>query len=148
MDERQASSAMGPSSEPGDAHPVPADQAQGLGGIGTEGKPGPPEGGSEPQLPHLERLVPERLKRLAARAMQREKMQEEAGQKGTLRAADQRAMTETPPMAIPATGNRRQDEAGPVGGTLYDNSTEELPPRQLAGGGAPKDGRKQHKGKT
>ncbi len=148
MDERQASSAMGPSSEPGDAHPAPADQAQGLGGIGTEGKPGPPEGGTEPQLPHLERPVPERLKRLAARAMQRAKMQEEAGQKGMLRAADQRAMTETPPTAIPATGNMRQGEAEAAGGTLRDIATDGLPPQHLKVDGAPIDSRKQRKGKT
>jgi hypothetical protein len=44
-------SAMGPDEEPGEAKPAPAERAEGLGGLGTEGKPGDPEGGTEPQLP-------------------------------------------------------------------------------------------------
>lgn len=44
-------SAMGPDEEPGEAHPAPADRSLGLGGAGTEGKEGPPEGGTEPQIP-------------------------------------------------------------------------------------------------
>ncbi|MHB9108441.1 MAG: hypothetical protein ACYDCO_15400 [Armatimonadota bacterium] len=49
-------SAMGPDEEPGEARPAPADEALGLGGAGTEGKPGTEEGGTEPQIP--EDVVP------------------------------------------------------------------------------------------
>lgn len=45
------SSAMGPDEEPGEANPPKADESLGLGGPGTEGKPGNPEGGVEPQIP-------------------------------------------------------------------------------------------------
>ncbi|MHB9134346.1 MAG: hypothetical protein ACYDBB_25015 [Armatimonadota bacterium] len=47
----EPSSAMGPSDEPGEAHPRPANEAEGLGGIGTEGGPGIQESGTEPILP-------------------------------------------------------------------------------------------------
>ncbi|MHB0936987.1 MAG: hypothetical protein ACYC6A_11415 [Armatimonadota bacterium] len=44
-------SAMGPDEEPGEARPARAEEAMGLGGAGTEGKAGPEEGGTEPQIP-------------------------------------------------------------------------------------------------
>lgn len=49
--EERPDSAMGPSDEPGEAKPAPADKSRGLGGLGTEGKIGNPAGGVEPQLP-------------------------------------------------------------------------------------------------
>lgn len=38
---------MGPSDEPGESRVPPAEEATGLGGAGTEGKPGPPGTGEE-----------------------------------------------------------------------------------------------------
>ncbi|HEX2948749.1 MAG TPA: hypothetical protein VHV83_04150 [Armatimonadota bacterium] len=49
----EATSAMGPSGEPGNANPPKADESRGLGGAGTEGKPGEPAGGVEPQIPEI-----------------------------------------------------------------------------------------------
>ena len=70
-------SAMGPDEEPGEAHPAPASEATGLGGPGTEGKPGDPEGGAEPQIPRItpptrEEEEPFEVLREAARELDRE----------------------------------------------------------------------------
>lgn len=51
MADEDMDSAMGPSEQPGDADPTRAKDARGLGGLGTEGKPGLTEGGTEPQIP-------------------------------------------------------------------------------------------------
>lgn len=49
--DQEMDSAMGPSDEPGGELNPPFSATQGIGGPGTEGKPGLPDGGTEPQIP-------------------------------------------------------------------------------------------------
>ena len=115
-------SAMGPDEEPGEAHPAQADEASGLGGAGTEGKPGPEEGGTEPQIPAdvapptREQEEPFEVLREAAAEIDRQKLSEQEGQMGSASAAKE--TPGPPPSALPAADNTRRAEAGPAGQEL------------------------------
>jgi hypothetical protein len=113
MDDRMES-AMGPDEQPGDAEPTPAKKSTGLGGMGTEGKPGAPEGGTEPQLPDEtgQDISQERLRKVAEH-IQREKFIQKQERQGSV---ENRTAGTPPPYAIPATGGERKLEAGPTSG--------------------------------
>lgn len=120
-------SAMGPDEEPGEAHPAPADEALGLGGPGTEGKAGPPEGGTEPQIPEdvvpptREEEEPFEVLREAAEEINKEEKTEQEGQMKAISAAEQNVTP--PPSYFPAIASERRAEAGETGQDLKGKRT-------------------------